>query len=430
MRLRIEREHERRDQSDQHPAAGRADEVPADVPRVTDDGHRGDRGVQRDQRGRVVDAGSRPRGSTRCRRGMPTRRATVVAATASGGATTAPSASAGRERDARHHPPGDQADATRSRTRPARPTAAGSRAGWPGSRSATCGSPRRRAAAAAARSARAPGVSVMSRKCGTNDRPIPTTTSTSGSDDSRTGARRRRRSRRPRPGRGCRARRAPRHCPDRRHQPSGCSCWCRPTTSWTWCTRSCRKYCASVSTVKSEPFDRRPGRCHSSSVDGREVARDALALDGQFVGDPRRVLLPVPLGERGLVLVPVGELRVVGVPHLRQAGAEHDADVADVAAVLERGPDLGRRADVGPRCLDGRAQRRDRRAHPCRHVGAGERRRVESAVRAGPVEHPGPVLRVGLGTRRGRHEATSFAGGALICTGTSNPLTVTAIGSD
>ena len=37
------------------PAAGRADEVPADVPRTHRRGQRGDRGVQRDQRRRVVD---------------------------------------------------------------------------------------------------------------------------------------------------------------------------------------------------------------------------------------------------------------------------------------------------------------------------------------------------------------------------------------
>ena len=45
------------------------------------------------------------------RRGMPTRRAMAVAATASGGATTAPSAKRRRERALGNSQPGDQAHA-------------------------------------------------------------------------------------------------------------------------------------------------------------------------------------------------------------------------------------------------------------------------------------------------------------------------------
>ena len=58
------------------------------------------------------------------RRGMPTRRATVVAATASGGATTAPSAKPAASVDAGDHPPRRPARRRPSRTRRARPTAA------------------------------------------------------------------------------------------------------------------------------------------------------------------------------------------------------------------------------------------------------------------------------------------------------------------
>ena len=52
----------------------------------------------------------------------------------------------------------------------------------------------------------------------------------------------------------------------------------------------------------------------------------------------------VALGDRGLVLVPVGERRVVLVEHQREPLGEDPVHVADVAGVLQRRPGRGRRA--------------------------------------------------------------------------------------
>ena len=47
------------------------------------------------------------------------------------------------------------------------------------------------------------------------------------------------------------------------------------------------------------------------------------------------IALPVTLFQRGGVLVPVGELRVILFQHQRQPAGEHQIDIPAVAAVLQ-----------------------------------------------------------------------------------------------
>ena len=140
------------------------------------------------------------------------------------------------------------------------------------------------------------------------------------------------------------------------------------STSCRWWTTSCRKYCPSVSTVNCDPFDRVPGPVplvvgHASrTACGRDGGRR-----GQLGRDDRRVLQVVAVRERGGVLVPVLERRVVLREQQLEASVEDPQHVAHVRAVLEGRPG-GRR---GPVPGVGTAQRRD----PPRRQLAHRRRR-------------------------------------------------------
>ena len=165
-------------------------------------------------------------------------------------------------------------------------------------------------------------------------------------------------------------------------------------TSWTWWTRSCRKYRASESTVKTEPLLRRPGRSSSGSRDRVEVGGESLGLLGQLGPDGVGVLLPVALGQRGLVLVPVREQRVGAAAHHAEPCAEDAADVPDVAGVLERRPHLRRGALGGVRRVEAGEQRAtfSRVSRP-KSRGATERRRIRSRRTGGRAPTSSPWCR-------------------------------------
>ena len=88
------RQHERHDDADQHPAAGRAQEVEADVPTRSARPRRHAIAVRKQTSAVASFIRLSPSRIVTTRRGRPTRLAIAVAATASGGATTAPIANA------------------------------------------------------------------------------------------------------------------------------------------------------------------------------------------------------------------------------------------------------------------------------------------------------------------------------------------------
>jgi hypothetical protein len=69
-------------------------------------------------------------------------------------------------------------------------------------------------------------------------------------------------------------------------------------------------------------------------VDVGELARG----DGEVVADARGVLIAVPVGDGGSVLVPVAERGAVFLEHELEPFEEEAVDVAGVAAVLQGGP--------------------------------------------------------------------------------------------
>ena len=78
--------------------------------------------------------------------------------------------------------------------------------------------------------------------------------------------------------------------------------------------------CPSVSTVNTEPLLRRPVRAHCSPADTVERSAPPIGRRPEFRRHHRRIALPVPLFERGGVLVPVRELRVVLLEHQAATG--------------------------------------------------------------------------------------------------------------
>ncbi len=111
-----------------------------------------------------------------------------------------------------------------------------------------------------------------------------------------------------------------------------------PVTSYRWCTGSCMKYLANVSTVNEAPSLRRPGRSHSSPARAAKRAAIASAAAASSAGDGRGVLGVVAVRERGLVLVPVRVKRVVLGQHQAEPVVIQPEHIAHVAAVLERRP--------------------------------------------------------------------------------------------
>ena len=129
-----------------------------------------------------------------------------------------------------------------------------------------------------------------------------------------------------------------------------------------------------------------------------EVA-DRVRRGHERRSDDRRQLIGVPTLLGRAVLVPVVEERVVLGEHLRDPVVVDLMDVVDVAGVLQRRP------PVGTAPLPRRGVRQEGEPH-VRVLAEGPRdrrpvvrRRVEATLVAGPVQHPGPVLRVGLERR-------------------------------
>src|SRR6266571_3335282 len=120
-------------------------------------------------------------------------------------------------------------------------------------------------------------------------------------------------------------------------------------------------------------------------------------------GDLGGVLLGVAVGDGGLVLVPVREQRVVLAEHQLEPPVVQPEYVADVAGVLQRRPRTRFRAGAGivravgsgQRLRPRRRVRHDHAGHGCDGKALG----VEAALRAGPLQDPGPVL----GVRNDRH---------------------------
>jgi len=135
------------------------------------------------------------------------------------------------------------------------------------------------------------------------------------------------------------------------------------------------------------------------AADGGEPAGQRVRGGAELPRDLRRVLLAVPFGDRGLVLVPVRVERVVLGQHQPEAVVVEPEHVPNVAAVLERRPLAGQRpargVRRGERFLPGGGVRPDHRGDFC----PGDGTRIEAAFGTRAAQHPRPVL----GVRDDRH---------------------------
>src|SRR5262249_50766094 len=83
----------------------------------------------------------------------------------------------------------------------------------------------------------------------------------------------------------------------------------------------------------------RPGPLPLVVAHAVEGGGEVLARHHQGLAYCRRIVLPVALRDGGGVLIPVGEGRIVLRQHQPEALLEQHKHVADVAAILEGGPD-------------------------------------------------------------------------------------------
>jgi len=134
---------------------------------------------------------------------------------------------------------------------------------------------------------------------------------------------------------------------------------------------SCRKYLPRLSRVNLEPLLR-----------------------------VRRVLCPVAVLDGGGVLVPVGEQRIVLRPDQLDPSVEDPQDVAHVAGVLQRRPDLRCRADGRVRAGEDLRPRCGLSQHEPGQIGDVDVRGDEAALRARLVEDERPVLVLGIRLRQ------------------------------
>ena len=133
-------------------------------------------------------------------------------------------------------------------------------------------------------------------------------------------------------------------------------------------------------------------------TDRRDALGDRAGRGREFGRDPAGVLGAVAVGGCGGVLVPIGELGVLGIQDEGKTPIHHLADVADMARVFKCGPAILHRAlaqrRIGGRCQYGNPGPRhlaDQRTDSLWR----DRARVEAALMTGPLEHPCPVLGVG-----------------------------------
>lgn len=94
------------------------------------------------------------------------------------------------------------------------------------------------------------------------------------------------------------------------------------------------------------------------------------------------------VGDRGLVLIPVGELRLILAQHQLDPVIEDAVHVADVAAVLQRGPHSGLTASVWQPPHESGSRHPTRSARRGRSRRSG--RRARPTVETTPPSVPGP----------------------------------------
>jgi hypothetical protein len=147
--------------------------------------------------------------------------------------------------------------------------------------------------------------------------------------------------------------------------------------------------------VNSLPLLRTPRRVSVGGHIGIGVGHDACGIE-QFGGDRGGILGGVVVGDRGLILVPVGKLRFILGQHQPDPVVEDAVHVADVAAVFQRGPHGGLGSSPNTRLDEPAHPVCGVAADPVGDVGVVHRRRIESALGAREGQHPGPVLGVGF----------------------------------
>src|SRR5438105_1793393 len=128
---------------------------------------------------------------------------------------------------------------------------------------------------------------------------------------------------------------------------------------------------------------------------GVGVGHDTCGIE-QFGGDRGGVLGRVVIGNRGVVLVPVRKLRVVLGKHQLDPVVEDPVHVADVAAVFQRGPHVRLTALGGLRISKTSQPVAGVAADPIGDLDVVHGCCIEATFGAGPGQHPGPVLGVGL----------------------------------
>src|SRR5829696_2305250 len=125
------------------------------------------------------------------------------------------------------------------------------------------------------------------------------------------------------------------------------------------------------------------------------VGHNACGVE-QFGSDRGRVLGCVVVGDRGFVLVPVGELRFILVQHQPHPVVEDSVHVADMAAVFQRGPHGGSTALLGSGLAKSAYPVACVSADPVSDLRVMHRRGVEAALGTRAAQDPGPILGVGF----------------------------------
>ena len=143
------------------------------------------------------------------------------------------------------------------------------------------------------------------------------------------------------------------------------------------------------------PSLRVPVRPRCSAVTASNDVLSARRRGHELAADGRGILLVVAVGHGGLVLVPVGERRVVLVEHQVEALVVEPEHITYVTGVLQR-PTSGRASGglATSGCASTVGPLRRVVADQPGHVIERDRRRVEAALAARSLEHPGPVLGV------------------------------------
>ncbi len=158
-------------------------------------------------------------------------------------------------------------------------------------------------------------------------------------------------------------------------------------------------YRVNVSTVNVAPSLRVPRTVQVVGTERVEAGGEHRRRFVDLAGHPRGILFVVAVVHGRDVLVPVGERRVVVGEHQLQPLVVETEHITHVAGVLECGPAIIRRPHGDVVSSEHVTPGDGVAANEAGDVGDRHRRRVESTLVAGALEHPGPVLRIG----RDRH---------------------------